>query len=422
MVEYWKKAAVVLGLGTWSDAMDMMLLGIVSVMLIQEFRLGVYEVTMLTTAFGATAYIFLIGSLMEGLSDYVGRKRLWVLGNFVSGLGYLGCSLAHDWVQVAILRTIGFLGCWSLPLYYIIMSEEMPAHKRQTIVSLARMLSVLAMVNLNILLILSASVPWITWRFMFGYVSIVNIALACAGAIVLREPPVWLERRRLIKEGKIPKEQSVTILTLFKKEYLKKTVIVAVGMLLMLSAGYALGTAGFISLFQVEHLKWDRALIGTLGIITSLIGTLGVMPFIGFLSDKIGRSGVAILGTLIAIIGASLRWWIPAIIPETTSLLAVVMWIVLVTLATFGNQEDTARVWAYENVPATARGAVGAIKTIIINPLSTGLTLLAGSLALAYGLPVVCTIFHIVLGAVALAFFIYARKVGLETKGKELTE
>ncbi|MEO0251296.1 MAG: MFS transporter [candidate division WOR-3 bacterium] len=424
LVEYWKKAAVVMGLGTWTDAMDFAVIMYAVAMLVSEWKLTPVETTWLLTTFGVGGYISMLLNFVTGpLIDAIGRKKMWVIGNLIAGIAYLGASTAPNWFVLTFWRLLGVLTlAFTLPAFYTLMPEEVPADKRQTIIALAGILNMVGVLNINLFLALTGVFPWLTWRIMAAYVGFADLLLAILGLIILREPPLWQERRKLIKEGKIPKEESkVSYREILSGEMRKKWLVAVLVPLCFSMTGIATVTNMYLSYFQAAILKWSPAIIGVIGLIGTIVGAITRM-LMGPISDRVGRLNTIIIFAIPSAVACVLLWNTPNIVGIGEHLPVVAFYMIMSIIFGLGTsaQEDTGRTYISEVVPARARGTsqslLQALKTIVLTPLQTAAGLLAAVISptVAYGtFPLIGFILGVA-GAIA------AKKMGLETRGKIL--
>jgi len=425
MVEYWKKAACVLGIGSWTDSLDFAVLMYTVAMLVTEWGIGPVETTWIITGFGISGYISMVIGLLTGpLMDYFGRKKIWVLGNAVAGISYLFAATAANWMQVAIYRMIGVWTVgFTLTAWYVMLPEEVPADKRQFILGLTGLLNTIGATTVYGLMALSGLFPWLTWRVMCLFTGLADLAATVMGIIWLREPPIWQERRKLMKEGKIKKEeQRMSYRELLGPKWRKKFLVLMWLPIVFAATGLATATSGYLSFFQAAVMKFPAPLIGMIGVVSQVIIAC-TRPIIGKLSDKFGRLNSLLFGAIPGLIGMLLLWHTNVLIgvgPSLTVIAGYVFFYFLWSLAGW-SQQDTARLALAEAFPTVARGtaqslSTGVIASLIMTPLGVVSGLLATVISPSDAYSIVPTIGFIV----GITAVLIAKKLGYETAGKAL--
>ena len=116
------RAVLVSGMGFFTDAYDLFIIGIASALITQDWhlspgRLALLNSTMLAAAFlGATAF--------GRIADLVGRKRVYWLVAAIMVVGSLGSALAPTyWVLIVFRFVLGFGVGGDYPVSAVIMSE-----------------------------------------------------------------------------------------------------------------------------------------------------------------------------------------------------------------------------------------------------------------------------------------------------------
>lgn len=420
MVEYWKKAAIVLGLGTWSDSLDFAVLMTAITLLIQPWGLGPIELSLIAAI---PTYVGLGASLIIGpLVDLFGRKKMWLIGNALPGLAYLiGAFVCRSWVDLMIVRIFGVLGTgWTIATYFAWLPEVLPADKRQTVMGLAGMLQILAGMSLSALLALTAIAPWINWQVMFIWAAVWDLSVVGLGAFMLRESELWLERRRMAKErAMVEVETRMSYRALFTRKWAGRVII---GLLIGLTYSmFGLFTAtGVISHWNIMILKFEPWLIGVLGLISTPIIAL-YRPLVGWVSDRIGRLKNLMLFNLIGLPAAILGALTPVLI-GTGMHLPVIAWsFIMGQLAALmsSGQEDTGKLVLSELVPTTARATAHSLLELIKGLVLGSVTMITG-IVYAFN-PIFGMMFPAILGSVVgLSVVFTALKLGYETKGVAL--
>lgn len=423
MVEYYKKAAILMGFGTFSDAADYALILMAIPLLIPAFRIGGYEVTWIVSIPWA---VTLVASVIMGpFADRYGRKPCFIIGNLVAGISYLTAIFATNWIHFVVARSIAMA---TIPLTkaltVAILSESAPPEKRQTWISISGFIEDAGLTTFSVLLALTPVFPWITWQLMVAYLCALDIIVSIIGIFVLKESEVWLERRRLIKEGKIPKEEVKTSWrSLFSRETRIKYLLAWLLTMVYAPVGLMAASGGYATYFQTAILQWSPSLIGIVGIASSIIRAF-IRGSFGPLADKIGRLNTMIAITVPAMVCSVLAWHTPVIVGVGMTLPVILFYFINAQIGGFigSPMEDVPRTFLAESVPTLARGTAGASVDVLrglmnfIASTSVGLLALVIAPWTAYSLP------PIIGGILGLLLAFTAKKKGFETKGKILKE
>ncbi len=422
-MEYWKKAAILLGIGTWSDSLDFAALMTALALLTIPWGLTPMELSLIAAI---PTYVGLCASIALGpLIDLLGRKRMWIIGNAIPGLAYLfGAFLCKNWVDLVIVRSVGVIGMgFTIATYFSWMPEIIPSDKRQTTMGIFGMLQVLAVMSLNAFLALTAIFPWINWQTMFLWAAIWDLAVVVLGIPILKESELWLERRRLARERKLTEAKVETRLSyraLFAKEWRVPCVI---GLLIGLTYsmfGLFAATSGVITDWNLRVLKFEPWLIGVLGLISTPI-VAAYRPIVGRVSDKIGRLRNLLLFNAIGLPCAILGALTPILVGTGMYLYVIVYSFVMGQLAFLmsSGQEDTGKLVLSELVPTTARGTAHSLLEFLKGIVISTLTIVTGAI---YAMnPIIGMMFPAIVGsAVGLSAVFAAMRLGYETRGKPL--
>jgi len=297
--------------GTIFEWYDFYLYGSLASFITGHFFSGVNETTGYIFALMAFAAGFAVrpfGALVFGrLGDLWGRKNTFLVTMLLMGLSTFAVGLLPDYKTIGVAAPIALIvmrlvqglalgGEYGGAATYV--AEHAPAGRRgfytswiQTTATLGLFLSLIVIILVRTRVGEDAFKAW-GWRVPF-LVSSVLLAVSLWIRLKLNESPVF---QRMVDEGTTSK---APLTDAFGKWSNLKLVILA---LLGLTAGQAVVwyTGQFYALFFLEKtLKVDGVLTNELVAIALLIGTPFFVIF-GWLSDKIGRKPIILLGCLLA--------------------------------------------------------------------------------------------------------------------------
>ncbi|MBS7646563.1 MAG: MFS transporter [Candidatus Bathyarchaeia archaeon] len=414
----YKRLAVVGGLGSWSDAMDEMVIAITMPLLIAFWKISMPEVGFLIS--GIYLGMFVSAFISGPLIDYIGRKKGFVLGNFLAALAYLLYLVAPNfqWFYAARILS-GFFACLSTVAFYTWLPEEVPPERRQTIVGRASAMSVIGTLNISIMLIL-AGIYGFTWHVFFAYVCIFDLVVAILGVLLLRESSLWQERQKLIAEGKVKREERVPLKKFLSPEVRAKFVL---ALLLSISGWFGLMfiVLPFLATFQSTVLAFSTALIGIVEVTCTINGVIA-RAVLGMVSDRVGRLNTLILCAVLCIIGGSLSWRTPSILGVGEKLPIIVFFAVTFWIYLWGLNGicDTSRTWYAELIPTSIRGSMESFMQILASLIAFFGTIIVGVIAGYVGLGEALAIMPLIAGIIIIIVSVIAKKLNLETKGKRL--
>jgi MFS family permease len=239
---------------------------------------------------GASLAATAIGGIIFGyLSDRFGRKKVlqWTIltysvGTFLSGFSF------NLWFLLAfrIITGLGVGGEWGTGQTYI--GETFPAKVRGRFGAFMQTGAPLGIALASI--VGGYITPMIGWRASF-FISIIPAILVFLIRKHLKESDIWLERKNLIKEGKlaveeIRKENRNKFSLLFTSDYRKVFIFCLVLAIFDMSAYW------FTYSWMPGYLHRERAFTMAKStefmLITQLGGFLGYFSF-GFVADWLGR-------------------------------------------------------------------------------------------------------------------------------------
>jgi PHS family inorganic phosphate transporter-like MFS transporter len=116
------RAVLVSGMGFFTDAYDLFVIGIAATLIKQQWHLGSGQLALLNAAMLGAAFV---GALVLGrMADLVGRKRVYWLVAAIMVAGALGSALSPSfWILIAFRFVLGFGVGGDYPVSAVLMSE-----------------------------------------------------------------------------------------------------------------------------------------------------------------------------------------------------------------------------------------------------------------------------------------------------------
>ena len=297
-------------LGTVFEWYDFFLYGALATVLSKQFFAGVNDTTAFIFALMAFAAGFLVrpfGALVFGrLGDMIGRKYTFLMTIILMGLSTFAVGLLPTYASIGIaapimlvvlrmLQGLALGGEYGGAATYV--AEHAAPGKRgfntswiQSTATLGLLLSLLVVLGCRYLTGDQFEV-W-GWRLPF-LLSIVLLGISTWIRMSMHESPAFVKMKAEGKTSKSPIRESFG-----KWENLKIVLIALFG----INAGQAVTfyTAQFYVLFFLtQMLKMDPAQANLLLIISVVIGA-PFFIFFGWLSDRVGRKPILMLGLLLA--------------------------------------------------------------------------------------------------------------------------
>ncbi|MGO2486072.1 MAG: MFS transporter [Pseudomonas taetrolens] len=297
-------------LGTVFEWYDFFLYGALATVLSKQFFAGVNDTTAFIFALMAFAAGFLVrpfGALVFGrLGDMIGRKYTFLMTIVLMGLSTFAVGLLPTYASIGIaapimlvllrmLQGLALGGEYGGAATYV--AEHAAPGKRgfntswiQSTATLGLLLSLVVVLSCRYLTGDQFEV-W-GWRLPF-LLSIVLLCISTWIRMSMHESPAFVKMKAEGKTSKAPIRESFG-----KWENLKIVLIALFG----INAGQAVTfyTAQFYVLFFLtQMLKMDPAQANTLLIISVVIGA-PFFIFFGWLSDRVGRKPILMLGLLLA--------------------------------------------------------------------------------------------------------------------------
>src|SRR6201996_6679216 len=216
MVHLRKRALLVSGMGFFTDAYDLFVIGIVSTLLKGEWHLGTRQLALLNAVMLGAAFL---GALVFGrVADKIGRTRVYWMSAALMVIAAIGSALAPSLaVLVAFRFLLGFGVGGDYPVSAVLMSEYADRRNRGRMVGLVFSAQAVGLVvgPLIALALLGGGVgPAATWRILLGLG-----AIPAAAAVWLRrkmpEPPRFQARATRPQPGTRTADPAATGLRAF---------------------------------------------------------------------------------------------------------------------------------------------------------------------------------------------------------------
>ncbi|AVX89796.1 MFS transporter [Pseudomonas koreensis] len=297
-------------LGTVFEWYDFFLYGALAAVISKQFFAGVNDTTAFIFALMAFAAGFIVrpfGALVFGrLGDMIGRKYTFLATIVLMGIATFCVGLLPNYASIGIaapiilvvlrmLQGLALGGEYGGAATYV--AEHAPIGKRgfhtswiQSTATLGLLLSLLVVLGCRYFTGDQFEV-W-GWRIPF-LLSIVLLGISTWIRLSLHESPAYLKMKEQGKASKAPIRES------FGKWENLKVVLIA---LFSINAGQAVtfyAAQFYVLFFLTQFLKMDPAVANSLLIISVVIGAPFFIIF-GWLSDKVGRKPVLMLGLLLA--------------------------------------------------------------------------------------------------------------------------
>ena len=305
-----KKIIFASSLGTVFEWYDFFLYGALAAVISKQFFAGVNETTAFIFALMAFAAGFLVrpfGALVFGrLGDMIGRKYTFLMTIILMGISTFAVGLLPTYASIGIaapiilvvlrmLQGLALGGEYGGAATYV--AEHAPQHKRgfhtgwiQSTATLGLLLSLLVVLGSRYISGDQFEV-W-GWRLPF-LLSIVLLGISTWIRMSLSESPTFTKMKSEGKTSKSPIRES------FGSWQNLKIVLTA---LFSINAGQAVTfycAQFYVLFFLTQMLKMDPAQANQLLIISVIIGA-PFFVFFGWLSDRIGRKPILMLGLLLA--------------------------------------------------------------------------------------------------------------------------
>jgi MFS family permease len=300
-------------LGTVFEWYDFYLYGLLASVISSQFFSGVNEVTGFIFALAAFAAGFAVrpfGALVFGrLGDLVGRKHTFLITMGIMGGSTFAVGLLPNYATAGVLAPVLLLalrllqglalgGEYGGAATYV--AENAPQGKRGLFTSFIQTTATLGLFGALLVVIATrtslgeeAFKAW-GWRIPF-LISVILLGVSLWIRLQLAESPVFLKMKALGTTSKAPLSEAFG-----RWSNLKIVIISLLGA--VMGQAVVWYTGQFYALFFLERtLKVDGATTNILVAIALVLATPGFV-FFGWLSDKIGRKPIIMVGCLLAML------------------------------------------------------------------------------------------------------------------------
>jgi len=297
-------------LGTVFEWYDFFLYGALAAVISKQFFAGVNDTTAFIFALMAFAAGFLVrpfGALVFGrLGDMIGRKYTFLVTIVLMGLSTFAVGLLPTYASIGIaapiilvvlrmLQGLALGGEYGGAATYV--AEHAPHGKRGFHTGFIQSTATLGLLLSLIVVLASRYISgdqFETWGWRLPFLlSIFLLAISTWIRMSMHESPAFVKMKAQGKVSKSPIRESFTSWPNLK---------VVLTALFSINAGQAVTfyTAQFYVLFfMTQMLKMDPAQANTLLIISVVIGA-PFFVFFGWLSDRVGRKPILMIGLLLA--------------------------------------------------------------------------------------------------------------------------
>jgi PHS family inorganic phosphate transporter-like MFS transporter len=164
------RAAVVSGMGFFTDAYDLFVIGVASTLIKLDWNLGTGQLALLNATMLGAAFL---GAVVFGrIADLVGRKRVYWLVAVIMAVAAIGSALAPSfWVLIAFRFLLGFGVGGDYPVSAVLMSEYANSRDRGKLVGLVFSTQALGLIVGPVLalgLLGAGTSTDLTWRLLLG--------------------------------------------------------------------------------------------------------------------------------------------------------------------------------------------------------------------------------------------------------------
>lgn len=333
MRKYHWRIVLTAGMGFFTDAYDLFIIGIVTAILAPIWHLSTHQLALLN---GASLAAAAVGAIFFGtMSDKFGRKKLYGLEVIILFIGAIMSAASTSFTFLLISRIIVGLGIGGdYPTSAVVASEHAPGRYRGFLVLLVFAMQAVGLIVGPLLAsaLLASSLPHnVVWRILLGVGAIPAASVFYLRRTIQESPHYKLEKKaplevsRVIRELARDPEEAERKRKAAKKAkslFTKKWMIYLVG---TSGAWFLLDVAfygnGISSVLIIQTLSPDADLL-THTLIAAMIFLVFAVPgyiFAAKYVDRIGRKPLQFLG--FAMIG--ICYLLIASIPHITQMLTL---------------------------------------------------------------------------------------------------
>lgn len=314
-----KKATAMIGVGLFFEFFEVFLAGVLSSVLQEKFHIGT---NLMPILLGSSFLGMFFGAIfLSGMADKYGRKKIFIANLTIYSVSSLFIAFSPNVALVILFRFIAGFGLGSQPaLCDTYLSEIIPAAKRGKFIAWAYTLSFLAMPVEGFLA--RALVPLSPlgvdgWRWIF-IIGAVGSIIVFIGARNLPESPLWLasvgrmeEAEAVFKRlagnnaspmapatafsGSQQSKEKVPVSVVFKKPYLKSTVMIYIFQIFQTIGYYGFGTLAPVVLAAKGYTITHSLEYVALSFIGYPLGSLLSVP----LMERFDRKWLVVLAALL---------------------------------------------------------------------------------------------------------------------------
>jgi len=336
------------------------------------FQLYAYELGATPVILGAISFVSTItlgfSRILGGyVADKYGRKKIVVCMTGLFSFSFLIYAYAPDWTWLVIAAFLSNVALLYQPALWSIEADSTPKELRGKLFSLYHFLPDIISSFSPLLAIYFISrytfVPAIRLIYFLCFVS--GVTAATIRGVFLKETLLKHETLddKILKFG-----EAYRVALRFVKEKLLYVVLVDV------TANIALSMTFLTSIYSVVFLGVSEIGWGYISSFSHFLALLFLVPF-GFLIDKIGRKPILVISTLFSLFSCFLLFAAPYMVfkPFILALIAV-------SLMSIGNFVYFTAITTIitDLVPLELRGRVNSIEGLIINVVSSVVTLATG--------------------------------------------
>ena len=193
------RAVLVSGMGFFTDAYDLFIIGIASTLIVKQWNLSTGQLSLLNSTMLGAAFL---GALVFGrFADLIGRKRVYWMVAAIMVVGALGSALSPSlWVLILFRFVLGFGVGGDYPVSAVLMSEYANRKDRGKLVGMVFGTQALGLIIgplIALALLGGGASDDVAWRVMLGLG-----AVPAAAVVYLRRKMPESPRYQIQIQGK----------------------------------------------------------------------------------------------------------------------------------------------------------------------------------------------------------------------------